>query len=429
MKKPTDVKELCEFIWYLEKKYDLLDLEIQGVKSWQAYRIEIYYQIGQLSGVFEKELKRGMSKIEKFKSLRDLIFNSIFKNPFKNLKKVDYLIFSHPRSKVVDNKPIDIYTQYFIYEINNKHEFIEFEEHFNGKHIREYKSYKRYLDYINLLRNVKSKFLNIKVSNKQKNIINLIEKEIYEIIGKKYDLYSVLINRTKKFIVTYNIYKNILSKIHPKEVYVVVSYGKSELIKVCKDLGIKTIEFQHGTFSKYHLGYSFPNNKNLDYFPDEFWVWNEYWKNLIEFPIKKENIRIYPFKYLENEKQKYKGIQKNKNQLVILGQGGLTDRMAKKILDNIDKFKDFNIVFKLHPNEYNIYKNYFYLMKLKNELKINIVDNIDLYKLLSESEYQAGVFSTALYEGVEFGCKTMLFDLPGIEYMDKFIEIYNVDVI
>ena len=53
----------------------------------------------------------------------------------------------------------------------------------------------------------------------------------------------------------------------------------------------------------------------------------------------------------------------------------------------------------------------------------------DFYKLLAKSEYQAGVFSTALYEGVEFGCKTILFDLPGVEYMDKFIEMYEVEVI
>ena len=29
------IKDLCEFIWYLENKYDLIDLEIDGVKIWQ----------------------------------------------------------------------------------------------------------------------------------------------------------------------------------------------------------------------------------------------------------------------------------------------------------------------------------------------------------------------------------------------------------
>jgi hypothetical protein len=430
LNKPTTVKELCKFIWYLEEKYNLLDFEINGVKPWQAHRIEIYYEIGRKCGVFEKELKREMNKLEKLKSLGNLIKNSILFNPI-NIKKTDKLIFSHPRSKKVDGILIDIYTDYFIEDlIKNNDSFYEMEEHFNGKHLRKYKNYKKYLDFINLYRNIANRFIKIDLSIDEIKTINLIENEINNILNEKINIKNILINRTKKFISVYSIYKKILTKSIPKEIYVVVSYGRSELIKVAKDLNIKVIELQHGTFSKYHLGYSYPNyKKNLDYFPDEFWVWNEYWKNLIDFPINKENIKIYPFKYLETEKQKHKNIQKKEDQMVVLCQGGLTDRMAKKILDNYKEFSKFNIIFKLHPEEYgrsHLYKN---LSTLKQKLNIDIVEDVDLYKLLAESEYQSGVFSTALYEGIEFNCKTILFNLPGIEYMDKFIEIYGVEVI
>ena len=425
MKKPSNVKELCEYIWELEDKYNLLDFEINGVKPWQAHRIEIYYELGKHFGVFEKHYSRGMSKIEKIKSLNSLIKNSILHSPLSNLKKVDYLIFSHPRSKIVDNESIDIYSHYFIQDlIKENKNFFEFEGPFEGKHIREFENYKKYLDYIMLYRNLYAKFMSLNLSNEQYKIIKNIIKET----GFN-NLENILIERTKKFIPTYKIYKKILEKIKPEEIYVVVSYGRAELIKAAKDLGIKTIEFQHGTFSKYHLGYSYPNyNKELDYFPNEFWVWNDYWKNLIKFP-KNSEIKIYPFRYLEEEKRKYDKISKIKNQLVVLGQGGVTDRMAKKILDNIGFFKKFKIIFKLHPEEYSKWNEYKNLKKLQDELNIEIVENIDLYKLLAKSESQAGVFSTALYEGVEFGCKTILFNLPGIEYMDKFIEMYEVKVL
>jgi hypothetical protein len=430
LNKPTTVKELCEFIWYLEEKYNLLDFEINGVKPWQAHRIEIYYEIGRKCGVFEKELKRGMNKLEKLKSVGNLIKNSLIFNPL-NVKKVDKLIFSHPRSKKVDNEFIDIYSHYFIQDlVKEGKKFYEMEGHFNGRHIRNYKNYKKYLDFITLYRNVWSKKVKINLSSFEKKILNSIDKEINEIITEKINIKNILIERVKKFIPTYNIYKNILQKSNPKEIYVVVGYGRAELIKAAKDLNIKIIEFQHGTFSKYHLGYSYPNyKKELDYFPDEFWVWNEYWRNLIDFPISKDNVKIYPFRYLEIEKQKYKNIQKKENQMVVLCQGGLTDRMAKKILDNYKEFSKFNIIFKLHPEEYgrsHLYKN---LSTLKQKLNIDIVEDVDLYKLLAESEYQSGVFSTALYEGIEFNCKTILFNLPGIEYMDKFIKYYKVEVI
>ena len=429
MNKPTTVKELCELIWYLEERYDLLDLEIQGVKPWQAHRIEIYYELGRLSGVFEKELQREMSKFTKLQNLKNFVVNSFLNNPLFNLDEVDVLVFSHPRSKAVDSQYIDIYSQYFIDDLQKENiNFIEFEEHFNGKHIREKKSYKKYLDYINLMRNLKSKLIKIDLDSTVLNKIQKVEKEIYEILGSKYNLKDILLTRTKKFIVTYDIYKTILQRTNPKKVYLVVGYGRSELIKACKDLGIKTIELQHGTFSQYHLGYSYPDKQELDYFPNEFWVWNEYWKNLIEFSISQKNVKVYPFKYLEKEKQYY-NLDKIKNQIVVLGQGGITDRMAKKILDNISLFRHKKIIFKLHPEEYGRSHLYLNLKTLKNILNIDILENTDLYKLLSESEYQAGVFSTALYEGVEFECKTILFDLPGIEYMDKFIKMYKVKVV
>jgi len=429
LNKPTTVKELCEFIWYLEEKYNLLDFEIEGVKPWQAHRIEIYYELGRRCGVFEKEFSRGMSKYKKIISLLKLLKNSLLYNPLKNLYNVDKLIFSHPRSKNIDNKPVDIYTHFLIQDLQKSHiSFIEYEEHYLGSHIREYKKEKRYLDYITLYRNIKNRFIKINLSDSHLRFLDKLNDEIEKSLNIKFNIKSILLNRVKKFIPTYRIYKKILEKTSPKEIYVVVSYGRAELIQAAKDLNIKTIELQHGTFSQYHLGYSYPNRKSLDYFPDEFYVWNNYWKNLIELPIPNENVKIYPFKYLENEKSKYQ-CDKIQNQMVVLCQGGLTNRIAKKILDNIEKFNKYKIIFKLHPEEYGKSNKYENLMKLKSILNITIVENVNLYELLARSEYQAGVFSTALYEGVEFGCKTILFNLPGIEYMDKFIKMYKVEVI
>ncbi|GAB6163064.1 hypothetical protein JCM12298_22240 [Desulfothermus naphthae] len=417
------VKELCEFIWYLEDKYNLLDFEIEGIKPWQAHRLEIYYGLGRYLGIFEKKLQRGMSKQEKLRSIFYLVKNSVIRNPFLNFRNVKYLVFSHPRSKIVNGETIDIYTHYLIEDLMNKQKsFIEFEEPFKGKHVRKFKSYKRYLDYIVLYRNLKAKFLSINISRTQLDFLKRIQKEIGI---SSFNLSKLLVDRVKKFIPAYQIYKRILEKISPEKIFLVVSYGRPELVKAAKDMGVKVIELQHGTFSKYHLGYSYPNKKNLSYFPDEFWVWNDYWANLIKFP---ENckINIYPFKFLEIEKKKYSSLRKIKNQMVVLGQSVLTDKMAKKILDNYDRFKKFSIIFKLHPEEYGKINEYPNLLKLKKKANVKVVEDVNLYRLLAESDYQAGVFSTALYEGVEFGCKTILFNLPGIEYMDNFIKCYKL---
>lgn len=47
---------------------------------------------------------------------------------------------------------------------------------------------------------------------------------------------------------------------------------------------------------------------------------------------------------------------------------------------------------------------------------------IPLYRLLAESNYQVGAFSTAIYEGLMFNCKTFILDVPGVEYLDDLID-------
>ena len=127
-----------------------------------------------------------------------------------------------------------------------------------------------------------------------------------------------------------------MKRTQPKKIYLIVSYGRGELIKAANDLNIEIIELQHGTFSKYHLGYSFPNGNNKAYLPTKFYVWNKYWKDLINFPIPKENIILFPFQYLETEKKKYNTLIKKENSLIVFGQGGITESIADKIISNIN---------------------------------------------------------------------------------------------
>ena len=53
-----------------------------------------------------------------------------------------------------------------------------------------------------------------------------------------------------------------------------------------------------------------------------------------------------------------------------------------------------------------------------------VIDNseIPLYELMAKSSHQIGAFSTAIYEGLMFNCKTFIVDVPGTEYLDDLIE-------
>ena len=123
-------------------------------------------------------------------------------------------------------------------------------------------------------------------------------------------------------------------------------------------------------------------------------------------------------------------MQKKSAQAVVLCQAGMTDKIAERMLENFETFKDLRLLFKLHPAEYGRAKLYPHLTQLMDKKSDSmILEDVDLYALLSKSEYQIGVFSTALYEGLEFKCKTILLNLPGIEYMKNFIKVSKADIV
>ena len=422
--KLENIKNLCEYIWYLEDKYDLFNLEINGVHPWAAFRMDLYYEIGKRHGIFDKDLNMKLSRKEKAINFFRLLKQSLINNPLSSLYQVNSLVFSHSRSKLVSKKFIDTYTYYLKEDlIKNNISFLEFESPYKGKHLREKKDYKRYLDSILIYRNIKSLFISTSINKKNRTTLEMLSDEINQNITSFLDIKKLLISSSRKFIPTYSFYLKLLKRTNPRKIYLIVSYGRGELIKAANDLNIEIIELQHGAFSKYHLGYSFPNGNNKAYLPTKFYVWNKYWKDLMNLPIPKENIILFPFQYLDAEKKKYNIKEKKKNSLIVFSQGGITESIANKIIENITYFQKYDITFKLHPNEYHMkYKKLDYLEKKHN---VKVVTDINLYKQLANSEFQAGVFSTALYEGIEFNCKTILLDLPGIEYMDRFIEKYN----
>ena len=115
----NSVKELCDKIWYLENKYNLLDFEIDGVKPWQFRRLHLYFTLSEKVGILEQS-QPTLSIFRKAARIFMLIKNSFLQNSFSCVKK-DVLVFTNERSKQVEGEYIDIYTEYLRANfINNK---------------------------------------------------------------------------------------------------------------------------------------------------------------------------------------------------------------------------------------------------------------------------------------------------------------------
>lgn len=429
MKQTRTIEDLCEYLWALEAQYSLLDYTLSGVRVWQARRINIYYHLAQNLGLYSQPNKP-FTKLNKIKSSFQMLCSSIVSNPLF-LPKSDCLIVTHPRVKKIAGVGFeDIYTYYLSEKLKNDGVSVSIlEQHQNGEHFSHAMPNKKYSDFITLY----SKFcrmidFNRKLSNPN-DFLKLIELNIYKDLGVKIDLYKEFDSYSKQFNSIYKVFGAVLDKASPSVLYIVVSYDMSPYIKAAKERGIKVVELQHGTLGKYHLGYSFPRGiPSLDYFPDELYVWSKYWKvqaDLALFPVA---TKVYGFDYLESEKARITDKNKVSNSVILISQGALTKKIASFLLNNFDLFSGLDFIYKLHPAEYGRWRECQELVALSNMPNIEVIEDCDLYQKFSNSEYVVGVFSTAIFEAVEFGCKPMLLDLPGIEYMSDFIEYHNLSL-
>ena len=230
-------------------------------------------------------------------------------------------------------------------------------------------------------------------------------------------------------------YQKLLRIRQAKALLVVVSYSHSiaPLTAAAKSLAIPTIEMQHGTFSPYHLGYHFPNLDDHPYFCDYFFSFGPFWHAMADLPLRDEKIMTFGFPHLSEQLAKVdtndemgsdKGLSQS-NSVLFLSQGVIGEGLAKYAVACSQAQLPWHLRYKLHPSEYNTWRSDYPLLAEQSDAGlIEVIDHhrLSLYDLMREAQYQVGVFSTAVYEGMALGCQTLLIDLPGLEYMNALIE-------
>ena len=445
------VKEICQKIWNLEEKYELNHKEIQGCYPWQLIRMYLYYEITRKTNVFESAQQSSLSLFDKINSFLPFLKNSISSNPLSGRENIDVLIFDHPRKVIFEDEYQDIYS-YFLKDTVNQYgkSFETIESPYLNQHFRNKNNIKenhvRFNDRI-LLGSFIHKSRNrgkLPFTEEENQLINAVKEELEAAFKIEIDLFRIMEDHILNFQYDYKKYIELLQKKNPKLVFLVVAYENKALVAACKKMNIEIIELQHGTISPYHLGYSYPENtrkfndeiKEIEYFPDKILSFGDYWKNACPFPIDSENIISMGFPYFEENSKTYMKIAEKKDneqigqqQILFISQGVIgkyLSKLAYETASNINESQNYNFIYKLHPGEYGTWReNYDYLTKAVDEFdNFTVIDKSEppLYELFAESHYQIGAFSTAIYEGLAFNCKTFIIDVPGVEYLDDLID-------
>ncbi len=408
----------------IEEELKLNSLEVDGYRFWQYNRFSLYSMF-----LNEKEgLIKGIdvigTKQQIFRYLKNVPYVIILqiRRLFHNIRNgnKEYIVLRcHSRRQLINNLYVSPYTDLIF---NEKDDTLTYEPSNSYRHyFPPYSNNIVYLDPIEIKARISYILLKYVRKNQYQKFLDDINpafmnaiKELENSTGIHIN-YSQALNELVKHKVLVSAYekfwKRQFKKYNVKCVCVLIGYALDvmSLAKIAHQYHVPVIEFQHGTINSEHIGYHYSTNNCFEkntYTPDYIFTFGDIWSKQIN--MNSSVCLPVGFEYFLNQRDYFFSHNSfnNKNNVLIISQWTLGDRLscvAEKLAELIeDKYPEWNVIFKLHPNEFqnapNLYPNIF------NKKHIKIMKNeLHLYQLFMQSSALIGYNSTALFEGIGFG--------------------------
>jgi len=407
------VEGICSFIWDLEKKFDLFSKKEEDVYFWQVIRFHLYYDLTQKIEIFGAP--HGAKKLTFFDYINiaaKITKSLLFKNPFLSLTTHTNIVMPHSRQ--LDG--VDIYSEQLIKNLPPHDTLVLYGKDIplNSKGSKNLAA-TTYWNYF--LSRVNKKPLSYETTH----LLAEIQSLIFKHWNVNIDIRKQASTRISRFKKDSKAFEKLFKRKKTKSLYIVVAYLNQPIIDAAHKCNIKVTELQHGTFTKYHLGYSFPiSNNKIPYFPDKIMTFGSFWGDYTPLP---NNVKttIIGAPYIQKIKDKTKDKTKVKNLIVFCSQGAISKDLFPFAIETSRLMPDYKFIYRLHPSEQlDQYENTLKSLEIKNFSLSHKSPNI--FDLLASAEYQAGVFSTTLLEGMALNTKSILINMSGIEYMKPVIE-------
>lgn len=430
--------ELIEKLIQIEQKYNMYEKEVYGVKYWIFLRRWITVDLkSEKHHNTNTDIKGNISRTEKMKIGWKLICNSYFRR-YSVPKDVKVMISSHPRRVLHEGMYECTYTSILaealpdalLLERPNPYEHLD---PIPEKNIL-------YVDRSIIESNIFYKWIDIVCKKKKANLLKEIKQQIGPVLDEINRVYQVnfsiehytmavyrhiLLYRSKR-----KYYEKLIKKYKPKVIMEVVSYLPECLIlsELGKKYRIPTIELQHGVIDATHPAYNFGPGVDLPQLPDYIFEFSDYWKAVAPKTFSQEQIKVVGYPYFERELKKYKKEKTEPEKenftkkICFISQwtiGTALSQLAIRLEQLLKEAgENYKIYYKLHPGEYKDWKEK-YPWLLNSDIEVIKQGDISLYEMFSECHIQIGVASTAIFEGMGFGLKTLIYQISDAEVFEE----------
>ena len=407
-------RSVHELFLQLESDLDLFNWLIDDVPVWERIRFDVNKRILEDTGLLGAAHERDSSGSLRA-AIADMLRAASTRNPYLT-PAADVAFFTHPRRKRLgDGQWWNVHCDPVIERLGCDVAVLESgREHGHRRPART--DDLRYLDPIERLADLRRRFAaDWSFAARDAERIEGLEEAIRERFGIDVDVTEMVSHSLSSRRQLRPSYEELLERIDPDVVVITVSYGRERAIQIeaCKRRRVPVIELQHGVINPYHVGYSFPGPSREKWmFPDYLLVYGSFWRDTVEYPIPDERVLPVGYPFLESQRPTGGG-SVERERIVFVSQGTIGEQLSRFAAALADEPRfETDIVYKLHPAEVAQYPESDPWLAAAD---VEVADGSDrsLYELFEASTAQVGVYSTAVYEGLLFGLRTYLLDLPG----------------
>lgn len=326
-------------------------------------------------------------------------------------KRVNNIIFSHPRLFKVEGKYIERLSDPVIDYSDIKYSYIIFERWQNGIHKkpRVHQEKCKYWDFIPFISLIISKLFSQIIVKKYKNQIKELISELsleFEISEK---IKSEIIRELSNFIISYRLAYPILNACSAKRVFVAPRSTFNYIIAYGKKHDVTSYELQHGITLGQTKLYSGVYHNDFD--PDYFLTFGKgNISNYFGMPIDKIINIGYAYGHYITNMQKEN--LTHSNRILVISDPQITEPLLKTVLLFAKKHPEWEFDFRCHPQEaLNLYQKNI----IRNQSNIHEVDN-DGESFLTINKYPIviGENSSVLFEAMFLNKKVGRLNFNGL---------------
>lgn len=401
----------------LERELDLADWAINGVYVWKPLRFSMFSAYRQHIGLM-KAAHPEMQRLRKSKArmIWDFPQPFLFRNPFFMAgRSTQRVIIPHARKRDYNGRRVDpISYPAWRPPHDQTATVLDKTNPLDPTLLPGAPSF----EVLARLAWIRGQTVRVRLDPKDRRIIKELSQSLFDDTDPS-ALESQVRKAVKVFIGLRSVFTAFLKWIRPSHLYVVVSYGREPLVAAARDLGIETVEFQHGSIGRGHLAYDFKDWPNVPYFPDRMLAFGADWFRDVNFP---KSCTIDPVGYPPLEDtiaETNQKIARRPRQLLALSQGPIADQILHQTASFSAQRPEWQVVIRPHPSENPDHlRHQMAAMTTTNNWRVE--KDPSLQEHTAASSVVFGVNSTALIEALLAGCRVALLNTPNsASYFDE----------